>query len=50
MDAYRKQNGLAADALVPADAVTSSASGLDPDISVENAMLQVAARRKGRAR
>jgi K+-transporting ATPase ATPase C chain len=40
--AYRKQNGLAADALVPADAVTSSASGLDPDISVKNAMLQVA--------
>jgi K+-transporting ATPase ATPase C chain len=42
VDAYRKQNGLAADALVPADAVTSSASGLDPDISVKNAMLQVA--------
>jgi len=40
--AYRAQNGLAADALVPADAVTSSASGLDPDISVKNAMLQVA--------
>ncbi len=40
--AYRTQNGLAADALVPADAVTSSASGLDPDISVKNAMLQVA--------
>ena len=38
--AYRKQNGLPADALVPADAVTSSASGLDPDISVQNAMLQ----------
>jgi K+-transporting ATPase ATPase C chain len=40
--AYRTQNGLAADALVPADAVTSSASGLDPDISVKNAMLQIA--------
>jgi K+-transporting ATPase ATPase C chain len=40
VDAYRKQNGLAPDALVPADAVTSSASGLDPDISVKNAMLQ----------
>ena len=38
--AYRQQNGLAANALVPADAVTSSASGLDPDISVKNAMLQ----------
>ena len=42
VDAYRKQNGLPADAPVPADAVTSSASGLDPDISVKNAMLQVA--------
>jgi K+-transporting ATPase ATPase C chain len=40
VDAYRKQNGLSADQLVPGDAVTSSASGLDPDISVENAMLQ----------
>jgi K+-transporting ATPase ATPase C chain len=40
VDAYRKQNGLPADALVPADAVTSSGSGLDPDISVKNAMLQ----------
>jgi K+-transporting ATPase ATPase C chain len=38
--AYRTQNGLAANALVPADAVTNSASGLDPDISVKNAMLQ----------
>ena len=42
VDAYRKQNGLSADTLVPADAVTSSASGLDPDISVKNAMLQIA--------
>jgi len=42
VDAYRKQNGLAADTLVPADAVTSSASGLDPHISVRNATLQVA--------
>ena len=37
---YRKENGLAADAIVPVDAVTRSASGLDPDISVANAMLQ----------
>ncbi len=37
---YRTENGLAADALVPVDAVTRSASGLDPDISVENARLQ----------
>jgi len=40
IDAYRKQNGLAANAPVPADAVTSSASGLDPHISVQNAVLQ----------
>jgi len=40
VDAYRKQNGLAADAPVPADAVTSSGSGLDPHISVQNATLQ----------
>ena len=30
VDAYRKENGLAADAMVPVDAVTASASGLDP--------------------
>jgi K+-transporting ATPase ATPase C chain len=40
--AYRKLNGLPADASVPVDAVTSSASGLDPDISVANATLQTA--------
>jgi K+-transporting ATPase ATPase C chain len=37
---YRAENGLAADAQVPADPVTSSASGLDPHISVENARIQ----------
>lgn len=37
---YRQENGLSADAPVSADAVTCSASGLDPDISVENARLQ----------
>jgi potassium-transporting ATPase KdpC subunit len=37
---YRSQNGLATNALVPADAVTASASGLDPHISVENAAIQ----------
>jgi K+-transporting ATPase ATPase C chain len=41
VDAYRKQNNLAPDAPVPADAVTSSASGLDPHISVKNAALQI---------
>jgi K+-transporting ATPase ATPase C chain len=38
--AYRTSNGMAANAPVPADAVTSSASGLDPHISVGNALLQ----------
>jgi K+-transporting ATPase ATPase C chain len=38
--AYRIDNGLAGDAPVPADAVTASASGLDPHISVKNALLQ----------
>jgi K+-transporting ATPase ATPase C chain len=39
---YRKLNGLAPDAPIPIDAVTRSASGLDPDISPANAALQVA--------
>ena len=39
--AYRTENFLAADAAVPADAVTSSGSGLDPHISVANANLQL---------
>ena len=38
---YRIRNGLAPDATVPVDAVTRSASGLDPHISVANAALQV---------
>ncbi len=38
--AYRTQNGLATNAPVPADAVTASASGLDPHISLRNAELQ----------
>jgi K+-transporting ATPase ATPase C chain len=39
--AYRLTNGLAADAPVPADAVTASGSGLDPHISPANVELQV---------
>lgn len=38
---YRTQNKLDATALIPADAVTTSGSGLDPHISVSNALLQV---------
>jgi K+-transporting ATPase ATPase C chain len=38
--AYRAENGLPPDIPVPADAVTASASGLDPHISVPNALLQ----------
>jgi potassium-transporting ATPase KdpC subunit len=45
---YRAENGLPAGRLVPADAVTASASGLDPHISLKNALLQ--ARRVARAR
>ena len=37
---YREENDLAADVAVPVDAVTASASGLDPDISIANARLQ----------
>ena len=37
---YRKENGLPPGAPIPADAVTESASGLDPDISPANADLQ----------
>jgi potassium-transporting ATPase KdpC subunit len=39
---YRRRNGLAADTPIPIDAVTRSGSGLDPDISLPNAFLQVA--------
>ena len=42
ISAYRTANHLAPDAPVPADAVTSSASGLDPHISVANARIQSA--------
>ena len=38
---YRKENGLADTDAVPADAVTASGSGLDPEISVRNAEIQI---------
>ncbi len=38
--AYRRDNGIPADVPVPVDAVTASASGLDPHISPANARLQ----------
>jgi K+-transporting ATPase ATPase C chain len=39
--AYRTENGLKENDTVPADAVTSSGSGLDPHISLRNAELQI---------
>src|ERR1700704_4503789 len=40
IEAYRKENGLKDSDAVPADAVTSSGTGLDPHISLQNAELQ----------
>jgi potassium-transporting ATPase KdpC subunit len=40
--AYRTENGLSALQPVPATAVTASGSGLDPDIALDDALLQVA--------
>ena len=46
--AYRAENALSETEPVPADAVTASGSGLDPEISLRNAELQV--RRVAKAR
>ena len=46
--AYRTENGMKETDRVPADAVTSSGSGLDPHISLENAELQAARVAKAR--
>jgi K+-transporting ATPase ATPase C chain len=40
--AYRADNGLPATQPVPATAVTASGSGLDPDIALDDALLQAA--------
>ncbi len=45
--AYRSENGLGDDVLVPVDAVTASASGLDPHISVRNAAVAGCPRGRG---
>lgn len=49
IDAYRKENNLKPDESVPADAITASASGLDPHISIRNAKLQIARVAKARS-
>ena len=40
IESYRLENDLGPEVHVPADAVTASGSGLDPEISVKNAELQ----------
>ena len=41
-DDYRQENNLSDEVVLPSDAVTSSGSGLDPEISLSNAYMQIA--------
>jgi K+-transporting ATPase ATPase C chain len=41
VDQFRKDNNLASNTPIPVDMVTASGSGLDPDISIAGALLQV---------
>lgn len=41
IEKYKKENLVSADRFIPVDAVTASGSGLDPHISLSNALLQV---------
>ncbi len=49
IEAYRKENGMKEAEVVPADAVTTSGSGLDPHISLKNAEIQTERVAKARA-
>jgi K+-transporting ATPase ATPase C chain len=48
VEAYRAENNLPPTVPVPADAVTASASGLDPHVSVKNALIQASRVAKAR--
>jgi len=40
LESFKEENNLPDNTIIPADIVTASGSGLDPDISVDSAMLQ----------